>query len=132
MILANFKEMLRHSFNIEYKHLNHTWINHELSCGCIIAFCTDIQVTNEERDIVKKYFRKISNHFELLKDINKSQDNKKRFLELQEEYEKLQLELRDYIDSKLEKYKMPYGSDFNSDYYNIKIKQDPNCKNRYY
>ena len=134
MILANLKEMKKHELGKEYEHINHKWINQELSCGCVIAICTDVKPTNEEIDFVSKHFTKINNLQAFIRETMNSNDSdiKKRFTEFRYEQEATQLELKEFINTKREEYKLPNFSDFNSEYYMIKIKQDPNCRNGNY
>ena len=121
--------MLKHDLGIIYEYQNHKWINQQISCGCIIAVCTDIDIKKEDRDYVVRYNTKISNLQSIMgENINSKDDEiKQRFKEFENEILESRKLLSNFIISKRDEYNFPIGTDSNSEYYYIKLKSDKNC-----
>jgi hypothetical protein len=129
--LFNLKEMLDKGFNSEYEYQDHVWVNQQKNCGCIIAICVDIDISNDESQEFSKLLTKksvlqtyINNSASIL-----DKDSKEAELEkFKEDYLKTQLELNDLIKQKRSQYDLPIDADCNGEYYFVKIKQDPSCR----
>jgi hypothetical protein len=130
MKIANIKEMLDRKIAEEYEYLGHRWINERLNCGCIIAVCLDVKISDEDRKFVIRNFNKRNILKDLLRECISSQDEDvssylDRFLKENDEVQNL---LSQFILDKRKQYDFPLNTDCNAEYYYIKIYTDKNCK----
>jgi hypothetical protein len=131
MIIANLSAMFENGLDKEYEYKNHRWMNQQLSCGCTIAICLDVELKKEEHDYVSKLFTKNNTLQSFIKEAMFSTDEeiKKRFDEFENEILETKALLSDFIVEKRAEYEFPNGVDFNGEYYSIKIKQGKDCRN---
>jgi hypothetical protein len=123
MKLYDLEEMKKHPLHEGYDYENHKWINQKLSCSCIAAVCTDVELSKEEKDYLSARLTKISNLKTFIKETEEY--NPKYMNELEE----TQLEMYQFVDKQKEKYGFSDQVDLNFQYYFVKIKQGKECKN---
>ena len=131
MNIANLTKMLENGLGAEYEYKGHRWMNRTIACGCTMAVCLDVEPTQEDVRLVSELFSKDVVLQTLLKESmsSKDEDVRKRFDEFKEESLKTKILLREFMDNKRKEHDFPIGTDFNSETYNIKLKQGANCKN---
>jgi hypothetical protein len=131
MIIANLTEMLNHKFDEIYEYRNHQWINEQLNCGCIIAICVDIEPEDKDADWTSKQFKKIASLQTFLREAVKSSDENisNKIEKFQKELEEAQNFLANFIKNKRKKHAFPNGTDFNSEWYFIKLQKSASCNN---
>ena len=129
MIIANLEEMLKNKIGSEYEYKNHTWLNQKLNCGCIIAICMDVTPSKEDCDYITRLFTKQNTLNQIIKETLNSTDSeiKDRFEEFRNELEETKVKLNNFVILKRDEYKFPVGTDFNGEYYLIKLKQSTEC-----
>ena len=130
MIIANIDEMLDHKFGEDYEHKGHKWVNQRMACGCISAVCIDVAPNKEDCDAVTRLFTKNNTLQTMISEAMKSDDEeiRKRIADFQKELEDTKFALKKFIDDKRPAYDFPTSTDFNSEYYFIKLKQNPGCR----
>jgi hypothetical protein len=131
MIIANLNEMLKHDLGVEYEYKDHKWINQQLTCSCIIAICIDIDPAKNDCDQISKLFTKQNTLLSLIKETAHSDNEeiKNKFDQFCKELEDTKFQMKQFVHEKRIEFKFPVETDFNSEYYFLKIKKGNECNN---
>jgi hypothetical protein len=132
MTIANLKEMSSHKLNKEYDYKGHRWLNTQLHCGCRVAVCLDTEVAEEDRAFLIKKFNKMASLRTLAREVFHYSDNNEivsQYLDrFTKELEETQVLLSQFIIEKRKQHGFPNTVDCNAEYYLLKLKQNPSCK----
>jgi hypothetical protein len=90
-----------------------------------------VNISDEEKDFLTVNFNKVASLNNLMRESLNSVNPQMsaKFDEFQKTLEETQSKLAKFIRDCRTKHDFPVGIDCNAEYYHLKLKQDPNCKN---